>query len=152
MMVSGEGGKSNSQDFELNLASIIDCLTVLITFVLASASFLSIGLLDAGIAAAGAAPATDAAPPSVNVTVELGKDQAMIVKLGGKATSTTAIPAKAGAWDHEALVQNLSALKQKWPDLNAAVLTAGDAVEYRDVVKTMETMRKAVPAVLLGGF
>lgn len=152
-MVSGDSGHgSGSQDFELNLASIIDCLTVLITFVLASASFLSIGLLDAGVAAAGATAATDSKPPEVNLTVELGKDHAMTVKIGGKSTSTTQIPAKAGAWDQEALAQNIATLKQKWPELNAAVLTAGDATEYRDVVKTMETIRKTVPAVLLGGF
>ena len=38
---------------------------------LASASFLSIGILDAGVAAAGA-QAASATPPSVSVTVEIG--------------------------------------------------------------------------------
>ena len=49
------------KDFDLNLAPIIDCMTVLITFMLASASFLSIGILDAGVAAAGATAVTDQA-------------------------------------------------------------------------------------------
>ena len=40
----------NSLDFELNLAPIIDCFTVLIAFILISASFASINILDAGIA------------------------------------------------------------------------------------------------------
>ena len=35
------------QDFELNITSIIDCFTVLIAFILTSASFISIGIIDA---------------------------------------------------------------------------------------------------------
>lgn len=151
MMVGGEGGGNGNQDFELNLASIIDCMTVLIAFMLASASFLSIGILDAGIAAAGAAP-TEQAPPSVQVTVELGKDQGMTLKVTGKATSTTMIPAKAGAWDYETLGQNLGALKAKWNDFGGVILNADNNIEYKHVVKTMESIRKTVPAVMLGGF
>ena len=45
MMVSGSGGKKDS-DFELNLASIIDCFTVLITYLLVTASFITLGILD----------------------------------------------------------------------------------------------------------
>lgn len=153
MMVGGEGGggRGNSQDFELNLASIIDCLTVLIAFMLASASFLSIGILDAGVAAAGAAP-TDAAPPSVNVTVELGRDHAMTLKLSGKTTGSTPIPARDGKIDDEALARHLTSVKGKWSDVTAVVLTAENTVEYREVVKTMESIRKSIPVVLLGGF
>jgi biopolymer transport protein ExbD len=46
MFVGGESGKK-SREFDLNLAPIIDCLTVLITFLLASAAFLAIGQLTA---------------------------------------------------------------------------------------------------------
>lgn len=151
MMMGSEGGSNSSQDFELNLASIIDCLTVLIAFILASASFLSIGILDAGIAAAGTAQ-SDSTPPAVTVTVELGKDHAMQVKLSGKANATTPIAAKAGAWDHEKLTLELQAIKEKWKDVNAAILSADNSIEYKDVVKSMETIRKTMPAVMLGGF
>lgn len=154
MMVGSESGGSRgsqSQDFELNLASIIDCLTVLIAFILASASFLSIGILDAGIAAAGTT-AADTTPPPINITVELAPAQALVVKVSGKATSTTSIAAKAGSWDYETLTQNLAGLKQKWPGVNAVILTAENDIEYKNVVKSMEVIRKTLPIVLLGGF
>jgi biopolymer transport protein ExbD len=141
----------NGQDFELNLASIIDCFTVLIAFMLASASFLSIGILDAGVAAAGATSATDK-PPSVNVSVELGKDQKLTVKLSGKATSSTPIDGLAGKWNYEALTQNLSGAKSRFSDVAAVTLTADNSIEYKDVVKAMEVIRKTIPVVLLGGF
>lgn len=151
-MVGGEsGGKGGSQDFDINLAPIIDCLTVLITFILASASFLSIGILDAGIAAAGTA-AKDAPPPAVNVTVELASAKNLVVKVQGKANSSQTIAAKDGDYDLDALKENLGGVKSHWPEVNAVVLTADNGVEYRYVVKTMESIRKTIPAVMLGGF
>jgi len=144
-------GESNSQDFELNLASIIDCFTVLITFMLASASFLSIGIMDAGVAAAGTS-STNATPPSINITVELGKSDIITLRTTGKATNTIQIAAKAGSWDYENLTQNLMSLKAKWPDVNAVTVNADNSIEYKNVIKTMEVARKTLPAVLLGGF
>ncbi len=145
----GRGGKS--QDFELNLASIIDCLTVLIAFLLASASFLSIGILEAGVAAAGDTAKSDT-PPSLNITVELAQNHGIAVKYSGKSTGTENLQAKADAWNYEELTKQLSALKQKHPDVSAVTLSAANDIEYRDVVKTMEVMRKTLPVVLLGGF
>src|SRR4051812_11950923 len=90
------GGKGHqSQDFELNITSIIDTFTVLITFMLASASFLSIGLLDAGITAGGESASTEK-PPSVNVEISLAKDQGIVVKLTGQVAQTMNVPSKDG--------------------------------------------------------
>ncbi|MGZ3709823.1 MAG: biopolymer transporter ExbD, partial [Bdellovibrionota bacterium] len=83
-MSAGVSSGKGSQDFELNIASIIDCFTVLITFLLASASFLSIGIFDAGVAA-GAAESKDSKPPSVQILVELQPDHRLSVKLTGKS-------------------------------------------------------------------
>ncbi len=52
MSASFGNSNQNSGDFELNLASMIDCFTVLIAFLLASSSFLSIGALDVATLAA----------------------------------------------------------------------------------------------------
>jgi biopolymer transport protein ExbD len=152
MMVGGEGGgRGRSQDFELNLASIIDCLTVLIAFMLASASFLSIGILDAGVAAAGTTAASET-PPPVNVSIELQKDSSIAIKLSGNVTQNTQLASKEATWDYDALVGNLNNVKAKWPGVNAVILTADNTVEYKHLVKTMEVVRKAMPVVLLGGF
>jgi biopolymer transport protein ExbD len=147
----GSGGGSNSQEFELNLASIIDCFTVLITFMLATASFLSIGVLDAGVAAAGAA-SSSTAPPPIQISVELSQNQQIEVKVSGKAQRSTRIPALADQADLATLGKTLAELKTQWPDVNAATLTAETTVEYERVIKTMDSMRKSLPVVLLGGF
>src|SRR4051812_21662207 len=113
-MSAGVSGGGNSQDFELNLASIIDCFTVLIAFMLASASFLSVGILDAGVAAAGAQANPNDKPPSVNMTVELGQGQKFTVKLVGKASTTTPIDGLAGKWNYEELTRNLASTKTRF--------------------------------------
>lgn len=153
-MMEGSGsGKGGSQDFELNLASIIDCFTVLIAFMLATASFLSIGILDAGIAAAGAESKEQDNPPPIQVTVELKSDRSFLVKTSGKAQQSRTLASTDGKErDFSALTAELSRLKQEWPAVSALTLSADASVEYTEVIRSMEASRKAIPVVLLGGF
>jgi biopolymer transport protein ExbD len=148
---NGGVSSADSQDFELNLASIIDCFTVLIAFMLASASFLSIGILDAGVAAAGA-QASPGTPPPVNIAVEIGAGSKLTLKVTGKTSSTQAMPAAQGKADYEGLARSLASLHAKYPDVNALTLTAENSVEYSEVVKAMDEIRKTIPVILLGGF
>jgi biopolymer transport protein ExbD len=158
---SGGGGRKGyrhegSQDFELNIASIIDCFVVLITFMLASATFLSIGILDAGIAAAGAT-ATPGTPPPVNVVVELKENRDIVVKVTGKQNTTNTFQPRAGKegakdWNYESLTVQLAGVKVNFPSVTGATLMADNKVEYKEVVKSMEVVRKTLPVVLLGGF
>ena len=151
-VLPGGSGKSHSQDFELNITSIIDTFTVLITFMLASASFLSIGIFDAGISAGGDQP-TAVKPPDVNVEVSLGRDHSFTVKLTGKVISTTHVAAtQGGDWDFVGLGAQLGGVKAKFAGLQAATLVAENRVEYKDVIRAMESTRKTLPYVLLGGF
>lgn len=142
---------AGGQDFELNLAPIIDCLTVLITFTLVSASYLSVGIIQAEVAAASSAP-VEQSPTDVTLSIELRSDKSIAVKLGGKVKRTHRIDATGGDWNWNALTDHLAFVKSEWPQLQSAVLVADNSVDYREVVKSMEITKKAVPSVLLGGF
>lgn len=135
----GEGG----QDFELNIASIIDCFTVLIAFMLASASFLSIGIMDAGLSGGGADPRA-AEVPDVDFSVKLRKDATFEYDLTGKATDHGKLTAVAD------LRKKLADARSRFPKLTQVTLIPEDAVEYDQVVQTMAELRKEVPNVLLG--
>jgi biopolymer transport protein TolR len=147
---SGGGHNGRSQDFDINLAPIIDCFTVLITFMLVSASFLAVGILDTNLAVSGPAPA-DAKPPSIRMDVELGLGKEIQFRISGKAKIEKRIPAKAGEWDLAALGAEIQSIKKQWPDTNSLILTAHDDMEYVHIVKVMEAMRAHVPSILLGG-
>jgi biopolymer transport protein ExbD len=153
MNVSSGGGhgSSSSQDFDLNLAPIIDCFTVLITFMLVSASFISIGILDAGAGAAGQTAAKDTPPPII-VQIELRDQFEMEIQLSGKANSKTKLAATQGDWDYAGLTRELNSIKAKWPQSDSVILNATNDIEYLQIIKIMEKLRKLTPTVLLGGF
>ncbi len=142
----------NDQDFELNIASIIDCFTVLIAFMLASASFLSIGILDAGIAAAGASASNEPTPPTVQVAIELKKDLKVEINLSGKVTQKYTIAPKDSNYDLEGVTRQLASVKGQYAEVKGAVLSAENKVKYSEVIRAMETTKKTLPAVMLGGF
>ena len=134
------------EDFELNIASIIDCFTVLITYLLFTASFLSLGVIDVSAVTNGNG---DGTVPPMSLAIGLDQGRLVKIKVSGKENLNLTIPAKDAHWDLEALTEKLTALKEKWPDLKDAVLGADADVEYSDIVKALEAVRKTLPNIAL---
>lgn len=147
---SGKPGQA-SQDFDLNLAPIIDCFTVLVTFLLASSAFLSIGLMDAGVSASSPSQ-SQTAPPPIQIKIELRAGNKVELKTTGKSTRNSAFTVKEGKYDFESLKRELASLKTSFPSVDAVTLSADDSIEYKDVIEAMEIIRKTQPVVMLGGF
>lgn len=147
----GNKSEKREMDFELNIASIIDCFTVLITYLLVSASFISLGILDITVAVPASAEehAHDIDPPKLIVTIALQIDNSLIVHTSGVETKNFPIPALEGNWDFEKLAQTLVNLKKKYPKLEAAMVTADDRVTYKEIVKTVVHAQKTLPNVAL---
>src|SRR3954464_8653245 len=89
------------QDFELNIASIIDCFTVLITYLLVSASFISIGVLDVSSVSGAQSPEVKVPPLTLSVQMDQAKIRFLKVTGGDAAKQLVSVPAKQGAWDFE---------------------------------------------------
>src|SRR4051812_8043711 len=89
-------GHSGELDFDLNLAPIIDCLTVLITFTLVSASFLSVSIFDAGAGLPDQSQ-TDQKPPVVSISLVLKQSGALEIQVTGQANKTVNVAALDGA-------------------------------------------------------
>lgn len=151
IQTEGKGGHSRSMDFDLNLAPIVDCMTVLITFMLISASFLSIGILDAGVAASGESASNQKLPPEI-VQLEMQSQFKLELSLSGQVKETIHFDQKNGSWDFDALIQKLKEIKERWPQIDFLVLSAANDVEYLNVIKCMEAARKILPSVVMGGF
>jgi biopolymer transport protein ExbD len=145
------GNSGSGQDFELNLAPIIDCFTVLIAFMLATAAFLQIGILDAGVAL-GAVETQSKETPDVYVEVELRENSVIRLKTTGKKTVNEDIAAGTLGRDMDGLMAKLQAIKAQHASLTGVTLSAEGNVEYKDLVQTMERMRKDAFAIQLGGF
>lgn len=139
------------QDFELNIAPVIDCFVVLIAFILVSTSFFSIGILDAVMAGS----SSDVVGSGDALVIELKSDHSIVVKQGAGTGNPIRIraPKDRSKWDFEKLGQIISTLKTKAGDLDSAVVVADNSVSYRDVMASMEVARtNKIATVTLGGF
>ncbi len=139
------------QDFELNIAPVIDCFVVLIAFILVSTSFFSIGILDA-VMAGSSSEVTDSAEALV---IELKSDHSILVKQGAGSANSVRIkaPQDRSKWDFEKLGQAIVSIRDKTTDLESAVVVADNSVAYRDVMASMEVVRSnKIGTVTLGGF
>ncbi len=145
-------GGGSSQDFDINLAPIIDCFTVLVTFLLASSAFISIGLIEAGVSAGGVQQAGQKEPPPMALTVQLKPGHELEIRTAGKISRTILLASKESDYDYERLNTELAGLKKQFPTVEGATLLGSESVEYGDVVGGMEQIRRVYPAVLLGGF
>lgn len=137
-------GGHGSIDFDLNLAPIIDVFTVLITFLLASASFLSVSIFDAGFTAV--EQVGDVNPPPVVIQVTIEASDKFKLEVKGKTNI------KENFRDIASITSQLQSLQEKYPKLDSLTLSAGDDVSYEEVVKAMEKIRAVMPGIVLGGF
>ncbi len=147
--------RERALDFELNLASVIDCLVVLIAFVLISASVASVGILESHVASA--APGSEAKEAQTELVVSLKNVHAFEITVSGEKKGKAekrayVISSGKSDWDYSRLTDRLAFIKGEWPELKSAVLIADNGIAYRDVIKAMEITRLAVPSILLGGF
>jgi len=141
--------KEIDPDFELNIASIIDCFTVLITYLLVSASFITLGMFDVTVASHSPSDVVDSVPPPLTVTIGILKNFEIKVSTEGSENNSYKIPQKEGGMDLESLTANLQKLKERFPKLEAAMITAEDTVDYKELVKTVEATRATFPQVAL---
>lgn len=149
MSVSIEG---SDQDFDLNIAPIIDCFTVLIAYLLISASFVSIGFFDVGVSTTAevSAPTLPKAPQEF-MSVGLREGERLEIKLTGPETATLSVPARVGpARDYEGLLAEVRKVRARWPALSEASVSGDGQVEYREIIQVIEALKKEIPKVFVG--
>ena len=153
MSAGSHGSKGSEQDFELNLASIIDCFTVLITYLLVSASFITLGTLDITVATpSDLAQPQDPQPADVAVTIRLAAGGALKIEISGRENRSIDLPARqAGEIDLEGLDTRLNQLHSQYPALDGAQVAADDSIRYRQLVQVVERSRAVLPKVALTG-
>lgn len=138
--------KGSSQDFELNLAPIIDCLVVLIAFLMVSLSYLSVQMLDAGMSSPGGLENTTTKGVSLEISLLSSEKVEVSFKDQGKVVQKQ-------SFDLLGLDQNLVkflAALPKQPEM--ALIQAQNDVTYDVVIRAMDLLRNHVKQVQLSGF
>jgi biopolymer transport protein ExbD len=127
---------------ELLLVPMIDIFTVLVTFLLMTAVFSRITILQLDLPSSNSPSAST--PPAFRLEV-IVRHEGFELTNGSKLIAT--IPKLAGEYDFKTLTEMAVALKQEYPDANdASVLLVRD-VQYDYLIRAMDAIRTAeVPA------
>lgn len=142
-------GNSNSQDVDLNITPIIDCFTVLITFLLASASFISIGFFEAYTP--GKAADAAQAEPDTELVVKINSRNQAVFTFKGKRHSTQSfnLADEGSKKQLDVFVKSLSAPGLK---LNQILVSADDSVNYLNLAKLMDSLNQSQIPLVVGEF
>lgn len=120
---------------ELLLVPMIDIFTVLVTFLLMTAVFSRIAVVQLDLPSAVASKPTE---PAFRLEVILRKDG---LELTNGTTTIAMLPKVRGAYDLKALSQMALSLKQQHPQADSASLLLEPTVSYDDIIQVMDAIR-----------
>ncbi len=148
------GGRGRSTNLELNLVPFIDLMSVLITFLLISAVWTQVSMIQLGASFASPRdPEQDikTPPPLEDLVLKLEiRDKGYVLFVGKDVRS---IPKVKGEYDKDSLTADLNKVKQMYPDKGNIKMAIEDAIVYDHVVSAMDIGLKAgfSPELLTGG-
>lgn len=147
--MSANLGNSSGQEVDLNITPIIDCFTVLITFLLASASFLSIGFFE--VYTPGTSASAETSEPDVEMILKVSSNQMVEMKLKGKRTGTSSFAVN-DPLALEKLEKEIDKIREQKLTLNQILITAENDVPYQNLAKVMDRLQKSSIPVVMGDF
>ena len=148
-MSSSFGSNHSTQEVELNITPIIDCFTVLITFLLASASFLSIGFFETGLP--GNTQDAAAIEPNTEVSIRLSRNHEAEFKVKGIKNETIRFDIK----NHDSmklLEQTLVNLKDPSIKIGQVLISADEQTEFKEITEIMGHLNALDFPVVIGEF
>ncbi|MBI1920973.1 MAG: biopolymer transporter ExbD [Geobacter sp.] len=122
----------------LNLTPMMDVFTVLVVFLLITAVFTSITVMDLSVPTS----AGGAAANKPNFAIEVIVRKSGLEIANGKSVEA-AIPKKDDKYDLKKLSELLLALKAKYPEKEDATVLMEPKVEYDHLVQVMDAVRGA---------
>jgi biopolymer transport protein ExbD len=149
------GGKTNvfgeeaPAAVELNLTALMDILSNLLFFLLASFGATIVMAIN-GTVPVQSADKSDVADTkqTVTVNIKMTKDTLELAPMGMSQTEEELGPMrktigrKGDSFDFDALTKHLQAIKSKWPRSDTIILTPEAGVNYDAMIRTMDASRE----------
>lgn len=133
------GRRGNS--FDLNLVPFIDLMSVLITFLLITAVWTQVSMIQIGSSLYGKKSDTQPnpePPPLAEVVLKVDvKAEGYQLTVGKQMIS---LPQVDGGWDDAGLVAQLQRVKQLYPEKVDAVVSIEDTLPYNQLIKAMDNL------------
>ena len=141
-----EGGKSSGRqkNIELNLVPVIDLMSVLITFLLITAVWSQVSMIQIGGSLYGKKSDTQPSPtppPNADVVLKVDvKEVGYVLTVGKQVIS---LPMVNEQFDDAGLVAQLQRVKQLYPEKVDGIVTVADVIPYEQLIKAMDNMLTA---------
>jgi biopolymer transport protein ExbD len=141
--IEGSGSGGRKAHFEVNLVPFIDLMSVLITFLLITAVWTQVSMIQIGSSIYG--------KKSGDQVVALTPDVDKVVKVDVRqdgyfvtiAAETTMIPRKNLEFDQEALLELLKKAKLLFPNKIDAMIAVEETLSYETLIGGMDMILKA---------
>jgi biopolymer transport protein TolR len=141
---SGGGSRGRRVNVDLNLVPFIDLMSVLITFLLISAVWVQINMIQMGTSFFAQKDQTDpppTPPPNADVVLKVDVKQAGYVVTFGR--QVISLPNTGAKFDDVGLTAQLLKAKQLYPEKIDAALAVDDALPYERMIYSMDVILKA---------
>ncbi len=148
-MSANFGSSHSPQEIDLNITPIIDCFSVLITFLLASASFISVGFFEASTP--GKVASSASIEPKTELVVRIKADRIAEFKKKGLKSGTSRFDLKRPEAT-KAISDELDQLKSAEVGLNQILVSADDDVTYQSLAEVMGHLNRTTLPVIVGDF
>jgi len=122
---------------EMNITAFMNLMVVLVPFLLITAVFSRMSIVELNLPSGGAPPPD--APQNFELEVIVHKDRIVVADRNSGALGS--FPNAAKGYDYAALREKLKTIKAQFPDLTAATILLDADTPYDVVVQTMDTVR-----------
>lgn len=136
--------RGRKKNIELNLVPFIDLMSVLITFLLITAVWTQVSMIQIGSSLYGKKMDTQPSPtppPNADVVLKVDvKEIGYVLTVGRQVIS---LPMVNEQFDDAGLVAQLQRVKQLYPEKVDAVVSVADVVPYEQLIKAMDNCLSA---------
>ena len=133
--------RHRSEEPELNITAFLNLMVILIPFLLMSAVFSRITVLDLQIPPASDTPAETPPPKDIPLTLNVIVRADVIAVATNKEGLVRKFPRTEAGFDYKAISELLQNMKDRIPDHKSANLLLEPDISYETVVTTMDTIR-----------
>jgi biopolymer transport protein ExbD len=124
---------------ELNITAFMNLMVVLVPFLLMTAVFTHIAIIDLNLPPPGAADKQQPKQPPYELRVTIRSN--MLVISDNRIGGIKRIPTKAGKHDFASLRQTLKQVKARLPEHSNITILAEQQTPYDDLIRTMDSSR-----------
>jgi len=137
---------------DVNITPVMNLFLVLIPFLLLTAVFVRIAVLELSLPSLSQAKNSQAAKPQKPVIVILLAITENGFEMKAPGVKIAPIPRRNGRFQFKLLRRDLKALKKKYPDTEDITIQPDEAVLYDTIVKVMDACRESgFPNIAISG-